>query len=46
MLTIIEDVMIVVGHDADVISFFRAMMCDEICREMFMISNLFLILHG
>lgn len=26
MLTIIEEVMIVVGHDADVVSFFGAMM--------------------
>ena len=31
MLTIIEDVMIVVGHDADVVSFFGAMMCK--CQE-------------
>ena len=30
MLTIIEDVMIVVGHDADVVSFFGAMSVNEL----------------
>jgi len=33
MLTIIEDVMIVVGHDADVVSFFGDMMCK--CKQLY-----------